>query len=149
MPQYLGDVYRDALQAEIELALGNKDEALRLFEETVKSHDLVLDLGTNASSSGAAVRDGLIRCYLALGEKEKAVEAMEALLDSGLERLNHPVIYVRTLYQLGLLQIELGDEESGRQYLESFLDHWGNADWDLDEVREAQQILSELGSGSA
>ena len=112
----------------------------------VKAHKLVLDLQTTYWSSGATVRDGLIRCYLALGEKEKAAEAMEALLDSGLERLNHPVIYVRTLYQLGLLNLELGDEESGRQYLESFLDHWGNADWDLEEVREARELLAELGS---
>jgi hypothetical protein len=47
---------------------------------------------------------------------------MKALLDSGLERLKHPMIYVRTLDQLGLLEIELGDEASGRKSLESFLD---------------------------
>jgi tetratricopeptide (TPR) repeat protein len=137
----LGDVYRDALQAELLLEEGSKSEALHLLDGAVSSHDLLLDWATNVSSSGAAVRDGLIRCYLALGEKEKAAEQMKALLDSGLERLNHPVIYVRTLYRLGLLEFELGHQESSRKYLESFLEHWGNADWDLPEVAEAQKRL--------
>jgi hypothetical protein len=51
------------------------------------------------------------------------------------------VLYVQTLYRLGLLEIELGDEVSGRKYLESFLDHWGNADWDIPEVRGARKCL--------
>jgi tetratricopeptide (TPR) repeat protein len=142
----MGDVYRDALRAELLLVEGSKSEALRLLDGTVSPHGLVLDWMAGLASSGAAVRDGLIRCYMALGEKEKAAEQMEALLDSGLERLNHPVIYVRTLYRLGLLKLELGDQESGRQYLESFLDHWGNADWDLSEVHDARKRLAELGS---
>jgi serine/threonine protein kinase/predicted Zn-dependent protease len=140
----MGDVYRDALRAELFLAAGNKDEALRLFDGAVKPHNLLLDLQTTYSSSGAAVRAGLIRCYLVLGEKEKAAEQMKALLESGLERVNHPVIYVKTLYQLGLLEIERGDQVSGRKYLESFLDHWGNADWDLPEVHEARKCLEAM-----
>lgn len=32
------------------------------------------------------------------------------LIESGVDRANHPAIYVRALFQLGLLKMELGDE---------------------------------------
>jgi len=64
------------------------------------------------------------------------------LLESGLERVHHPVFYVRALYTLGVLYAERGDQTKSRQYLERFLDHWGNADWDLSEVRDARARLS-------
>jgi hypothetical protein len=101
----------------------------------------ILEIGVNLSSWGTAIQDGLIRCYLALGEKENAVAEMKVLLDSGLERLNHPIVYVRTLYRIGLLELERGDLASGRKYLKSFLVHWGNAEWDLSEVDIAKKRL--------
>jgi len=41
-----------------------------------------------------------------------------------------------------LLYAERGDQTNSRQYLEQFLEHWGNADWDLPEVRDARARLS-------
>jgi tetratricopeptide (TPR) repeat protein len=57
----MGEVYRDALQAELLLAEGSKNEALRLFEGAVTSHDLVLDLGTIGTTQppGALRADAL------------------------------------------------------------------------------------------
>ncbi len=33
------------------------------------------------------------------------------------------------------------DREEGRRNLERFLEHWGNAEWDLPEVAEARKLL--------
>ena len=93
------------------------------------------------SSSGAAFRNGLVQAYLASGDKPKAVETLETLIGSGLERADHPVLYVRALYELGLLQVDLGEQEEGRRNLERFLEHWGDADWDLPEVADARERL--------
>ena len=137
----VSDLYLDALQGEMVLDDGNAEGARELFEPVVSSGRLLWDGYTGVSSTGAAFRDGLARTYIALGEKEKAVEALEALLESGFERIVHPVLYVRALYTLGVLYGELGDESKSRDYFERFLEHWGNADWDLAEVRDARARL--------
>ena len=51
------------------------------------------------------------------------------------------MLYVRALYELGLLQVDLGEQEEGRRNLERFLEHWGDADWDLPEVADARERL--------
>jgi len=131
-------LYFDALKGELLLSCGSPEEARVLLEDVVGSGMLLKDW----SLKGATMRDGLARAYLALGEKNKAIDALEALLESGLERLNHPVLYVRALYTLGVLYAERGDQAKSREYLERFLEHWGNADWDLPEVRDARARLS-------
>ena len=45
-------------------------------------------------------------------------------------------------YKLGVLKSELGEEQVSRKYLESFLEHWGRADWDLPDVRDARRRLA-------
>ncbi len=57
------------------------------------------------------------------------------------ERFGHPVLYVRALYTLGVLHSDLGDDSQSRDYFERFLEHWGDADWDLPEVRDARSRL--------
>jgi tetratricopeptide (TPR) repeat protein len=133
-------LYNDGLQAEIALAQGRARDALPLFEKLQSSMPL---LGFEAAFSTAkpAFRDGLARAYLALGEKEKAAAALEALLSSGFERITHPVLYVRALYTLAKLKAELKDQRAAAKLLTDFLDHWGNAGRDLREVRDARSLL--------
>jgi tetratricopeptide (TPR) repeat protein len=135
-------IYRDALEGEIALARGETEKARSAFEKVVQSGEVQSDWGAYFSSAGALFRDGLARTYLAEGEKEKAAEALEGLLHSGYERLSLPVLYVQALYKLGILKRELGDEPASRKYLESFLEHWGKADWDLPDVRDARRRLA-------
>jgi tetratricopeptide (TPR) repeat protein len=139
-----GDLYRDGLNAEILLAQGKPAEARLLFERVVGSKRLLFDFHSHISSAGPAFRDGLARTYMALGENRKAVNALADLLNSGYERLNHPVTYVQALYSLGKLQIETGDKSTAREFLGKFLDHWGKAEWNLAEVRNARAGLQEL-----
>ncbi len=128
------------------LAQGRFRQAQAVFEEIVSTDRLLFDWSLGVWSAGATIRDGLVRTYLALGEKQKAAKALEGLLDRDLERLNHPVLNVRALYDLGVLKIESGDQTSGRELLEDFLDHWGNSDWDLPEVEDAKTRLATLQS---
>ncbi|MEE9229495.1 MAG: tetratricopeptide repeat protein, partial [Acidobacteriota bacterium] len=142
-------LYRDSLEAEIALMQGRPHEAKLLFEKVVGSRKFLLDQATTFTSAGAAVRDGLARTYLALGEKEKAAEALEALLASGWERADQPELYVRAMYRLGMLRLDAGDTVGGSEFLRKFLDHWGEADWNLLEVTEAKARLAALGGVEA
>jgi tetratricopeptide (TPR) repeat protein len=132
--------YRDALAAEIALARGRPMDARPLLENAVDSGKLFYE---GLHSPGPAFRDGLARTYLALGDKRKAAEALEALVSSRREGWSDsPVLKVRTFYTLGKLRLELGDRARGRELLEKFLMHWGKADWDLPEVRDARALLA-------
>ena len=101
----------------------------------------MLDYWSDGSFVSAAFRETLVRTYLALGREQDAAQVLEVLVNSGFERVHHPVIYVRALYTLGTLEIALGDASRGRELLERFLDHWGEADWDLPEVRDARRRI--------
>ncbi len=136
-------IYRDALEGEIALARGEIKKALYLFEKVVHSGETQSDYWAYVASAGAFFREGLARTYLAHGEKENAAKALEELLDSGYERLSHPVIYVQALFRLGVLKGEQGEKQASRRYLESFLEHWGRADWDLADVRDARRRLAQ------
>ena len=134
-------VYVRALEGEIALAAGDAERARAIFEEVVEG-SLMLDWATTCSSSGAAIRDGLVRTYLALGRDEEATEALEELLASGPERVDHPVIYTQALYRLGRMKLERGRSEEGRRLLSAYLAQWGSADWELESVSDARARLA-------
>ena len=123
-----GDLYRDALDAEIRLVRGETREAVSLLERVVQSDRILYDRWTCHCSSGAAFRDALARGYTALGDQQKVADTLDGLISSGYERLTHPVLYVRSLYALGKLRLEFGDRAAGERLLQQFLDHWGGAD---------------------
>jgi tetratricopeptide (TPR) repeat protein len=134
----LGRHCRDALMAEIALARGRPSEARPLLEDAVGSGMIRYD--TWALSVGSAFRDGLVRTYLAVGDKKKAAEALEGLFGVG----NDVLRSIRGRYRLGKLDLELGDRARGREHLKKFLEYWGRADWDLPEVRDARAQLASL-----
>jgi hypothetical protein len=136
-------VYLRALEGEMALAQGDGDRARAIFEEVIAG-PLMLDWATTCSSSGAAIRDGLVRTYLALGRDRDAVEALEDLLASGAERVDHPAIYTQALYRLGVLKLESGRREEGRRLLSTYLAQWGSADWELESVADARARLDAL-----
>ena len=133
-------MYLDALTGELALYRGRDRVARDIFEALV-SRPLMLDWSSTCSSAGAAIRDGLVRSYVALGDDERASQAMEDLLASGAERLDHPVIYARTLYQLGVHELESGSRVQGRRLLERFLGMWSDADWEEEMVDDARSRL--------
>ena len=134
------DLFRDALRAEISLAEGRPVEARDLLEGVMAARNRWHFF----RAGGTAFREGLARAYLALGEEAKATETLEGILESGYERLSFPTLYLRAMHRLGVLKLEAGDRVEGRRLLEEFLEHWGEADWDLEEVRDAKERLRTL-----
>jgi tetratricopeptide (TPR) repeat protein len=133
-------MYQSALRAELALFQGDADLAARILRGlTAKS--LVIDWPTTCSSAGALFRDSLARAYMAMDLAERAENAWEELVASGFERVDHPAIFVRALYSIGVAKLERG-EPRGRRYLEQFLEHWGEADWQLPEIEDAKQRLA-------
>jgi tetratricopeptide (TPR) repeat protein len=136
--------YRDGLMAELALARGHPLDAQRLLEKAVASG--MLRYEAMQFLPGPLLRDALARSYLATGEKEKAVAALEGLLTYKMHAYAHPVIKIRAYYTLGTLKLDLGDRAAGRAHLLKFLEYWGKADWDLPEVREARARLASSAS---
>ncbi|HJS74810.1 MAG TPA: tetratricopeptide repeat protein, partial [Vicinamibacteria bacterium] len=134
-------VYLRALEAETALAKGDAVRAVALFEPLVNG-SLMLDWATTCSSAGAAIRDGLVRSHLALGRGADAARALEELLASGPERVDHPALYTQALYRLGILKLESGHRNEGRRLLSAYLAQWGDADWALESVEDARARLS-------
>ena len=86
----------------------------------------------------------LSRVYVEQGKVQEAVDILENLpphLNAGKVEVH----YTRALYTLGTLKHQLGDTTAARDYLNRYLAHWGNADWEVDEVNEAKALLAELG----
>jgi len=136
------DIYQNALEAEIQLASGHPELALPLAQKAAESPRRLVDYQMASSFASPAFHDTLARTNLALGRKQDAARALERLVNSGLERVHHPVIYVRALYTLGTLRLELGDQAEGERLLRLFLDHWGQSPWDLPEVADARRRLA-------
>jgi tetratricopeptide (TPR) repeat protein len=136
-----GEIYAQGLEAELALAGGEAAEARELFERALSSGNLYHDYYATSSVAGTGFRDGLARALLAQGKREEAARALEALLGSGFERVDHPVLHLRALYTLGKLELATGDRAKGKKLLQDFLNHYGEADWSLPEIAEARARL--------
>jgi len=133
------------LGARAELALhdGRASEARRILEELLSTRLPNEDTYVYEWSFWPHFREAHARACLADGDKQAAAEALQLLVDPLHERIGEPLVWVRALYQLGVLRFELGDEQAGRALLERFLDHWGDAeaDRDLPGVADARERL--------
>jgi tetratricopeptide (TPR) repeat protein/predicted Ser/Thr protein kinase len=138
----MSPLYRDAARAEIALAEGRPDEARERYALAVDSGRLLADWWVDNTSFGPILREGLAEACLAAGDREAARDALRALLErrDEVSRLM-PLVPIRALHSLGALEIELGDEARGRELLQRFLEHWGEADRPLEEVEDAKARL--------
>ena len=141
---HAGWIYRDALQAELHLAGGDPGAAIALLETVLASDVLLEDFFVDWSTGALMFRDTLARAHVAVGDTQRAVAALEAMVQATFERMNHPVPETLAYYKLGVLHQELGNQQETGRYLQAFLDRWGTADWDLDEVADARRRLAEL-----
>lgn len=133
-PQDSSDLH--ALEAEVELARGNKDRAIELFS-----------LADNAKRS-ALTMEGLARAYEAAGNTEQAVVWYEQLLASA-----EPPIgwepqqdWLAAHYQLARIYFAKGDKAKAATPLDWLLDAWKDADPGLPLLKNALTLKQEMSS---
>jgi hypothetical protein len=135
--------YSNAIAAEVALAEGDAAEARRLYEAVIAEGRVGADAYAHGSSAGPLWREGLARACAAEGDLEAASRAWRALIDSGHERSTTPILWISGLYELGVLELELGRTEGGRAQLERFLSFWGDVNPDLPMVMDARRLLGQ------
>ena len=138
---HAGWIYRDALQAELWLHGADPAAAVPLLEGVLGSGLLLEDFSVDWSTGTPLFLDALARAHEASGNRAAAAATLEMSIGATFERLNHPVPNVMAYYKLGLLYDQLGDNVASRRNLESFLQYWGAAEWQLAEVEDARRRL--------
>jgi hypothetical protein len=123
----------------------------------VEEYGEALEVLERSTATGAA-RPGtreFLRGYAAFqsGEAEGAAAAFAGVgrMLHGLEFPYHgnPVLFVRSLYYLAETSIARGDEAGAVEYYRSFLEYWGDADWDLQAIARARAKLETLAMSSS
>jgi hypothetical protein len=71
------------------------------------------------------------------GNRPAATESFRKIVTSTVERVLHPVEYVRSFYFLGRLAEEIGDTAKAKDYYGRFAGYWRDGDMDRDRVKEA------------
>jgi serine/threonine protein kinase/Flp pilus assembly protein TadD len=77
------------------------------------------------------------RARLGLGEHAEAARQFTWLVNSGMQRIQTPFEYVRSLYYLGQIAELTGDRGRAREHYQRFLFYWKDGDIDRDKVAEA------------
>jgi tetratricopeptide (TPR) repeat protein len=79
--------------------------------------------------------------HLAAGDGEEAARYFRRVVESGNERANWPIEFVRSFYQLGRIQESRGEMEEARSRYRRFLHFWGEGEMDRELVAEARSKL--------
>jgi tetratricopeptide (TPR) repeat protein len=86
----------------------------------------------------------LASAYLRAGKTERAAERFRRVTESPL-RTRSPLEAVRSLYFLGQIHEQRGEEALARGYYRRFVDHWRDGDLDRDQVEHALRFLTAPG----
>ncbi len=127
----------------IELEKKNYSRAIGYFKEAISLLPYEHGLGPFASDQAVFV-EPLAMAYYGSGEREKAREEYEQILNLTIGKLYYGDIYARSLYWLGKIYDEEGLKDKAIEYYQRFLDLWKDADSGLAEVEDAEKRLLSL-----
>jgi tetratricopeptide (TPR) repeat protein len=120
------------LQGELAIAQGNPKKAHELLEKA------------NGLFPHPLYQDAIARAYLAEDNLPEAAATYRAIVESTDQRLDVPVYYVNTLFELAKTLDALEKSEEAASYYQKFLEHWGKAGGSLPGVTDAKKRLGEL-----
>jgi len=116
----------------LEREKGNYEEAIKYLRKVKESNK-----GDEAYFYGYQ----LGKVYLLVKNFAKAEEEFVVLIQ---EPHDLRIEYVKSLYYLAKAKEGLNKKKEAVEYYEEFLDYWGNADWELTEIKDAKERLEKL-----
>jgi len=126
------------LAATIATATGEHAQAIRLLEGEARK----LDPSGQDDPPHCAVWFHLANAHIAAGDREAALPWLQRITEATTERTGFAYEYVYSLYLLGSIHDELGNEQAARASYELFLEHWGEGDLRREEVEAARNWLA-------
>jgi serine/threonine protein kinase/Tfp pilus assembly protein PilF len=133
--------YYHQLNGEIARAGGDISQAIEDFE-TVLS---LLPAQHLKSDIHILFFDSLASAYLEKQDLKKAQKEYEKILTLTTGRLRWGDKYSLAYYHLGKIHQVMGDEEKSREYYNEFLELWGDANPNLNEILDAKEQITALG----
>jgi serine/threonine protein kinase/tetratricopeptide (TPR) repeat protein len=133
-PEHMSDL--QTLEAEVELAHGNKERAIELFS-----------LADKAKRSAMTI-EGVAHAYEAAGNTEQAIVWYELFLGSSDPPLGWEPQqdWLAAHYQLARIYFSKGDKANAQKQLDWLLDAWKDADPGLAVLKDAQSLKKEMAS---
>jgi tetratricopeptide (TPR) repeat protein len=139
-----GGFYIDFLNAEILLAEGKPQEAIRVCEQVTLKKIPSMHTANLAFYNVPFMRDTLARAYVQMGDMDKAIAEYEKLStfdpESRERRLVHPSLH----YRLAKVYEQNSQVEKAMEQYEIFLDLWKDADPGIAELKDARERLARL-----
>jgi tetratricopeptide (TPR) repeat protein/TolB-like protein len=134
------------LHAEILIAEGSSDEAIKIFENIVYPPIPSMRIDDVGPDNMPFIRDTLARAYLKSGDVDKAIAEYEKMITFDPEGQNRRLIHPKYRYLLAKLYEEKGEVAKAIEQYEAFLELWKDADPGLPEVEDAKKRLTSLQS---
>jgi tetratricopeptide (TPR) repeat protein len=141
MPSRIRDRWETRSRGAVLLARGDSAAAVPALK---RATELSPEGGFEDEQGLSQLWFDLAKAYLETGQDVEAEPWLRRLAEAGVERLQAPIQYVRSLYLLAELLERRGQTEEARDLYQRFLDHWGDGEIDLERVEAARERLSKL-----
>jgi serine/threonine protein kinase/tetratricopeptide (TPR) repeat protein len=83
----------------------------------------------------------LASAYLDASDEESASKWYRRIIDCGVERVEWPILYIRSFYFLGKIHESRGDTDEARECYRRFYEYWKDGDIDRERVKEAKSKI--------
>jgi serine/threonine protein kinase/Tfp pilus assembly protein PilF len=134
----------DFLKAEILLAEGKSQEAIKVCEQTNLQEIPSMNTANLASYNVPFMRDTLARAYVQIGDLDKAIAEYERLLTFDPESKERRLVHPRIHYRLAKVYEQNNQSEKAIERYTIFLELWKDADPGMAEVEDARKRVASL-----
>ncbi|MCJ7579299.1 MAG: protein kinase [Candidatus Aminicenantes bacterium] len=129
--------YFNHLMGKIEEAKGNLPSAIEFFENAVS----LLPAGDGAAEWGGMLLYSLASAYQKSGDFSQARKEYEKIIEETTGRLYCGDVFAFSFYNLGIVELEEGNNQLALEYFKRYLDLFGNSDQAFSEISNAREQI--------